>query len=78
MGVVQLLLDHVESRDVNDVLWLMFSVAAEAGRDKFMRFAVGLKLHDTSVPSAALRWAAEHALPTRIPSVDVYYTCHLV
>ena len=60
VGAVQLLLDHVESRDVNDVLWLMFSVAAEAGRAKFMRLALAVKLRDRSVPSAALRWAAEH------------------
>ena len=60
VDVVQLLLDHVESWLVTDALGVVFSAAAKAGRDEFMRFAVAIKLSDRSVPSAALYWAAGH------------------
>ena len=66
VDAVQLLLDHVKPSkfwvldELTDALQVAFSAAAEAGRDEFIRFAVAKKLHDRSVPSAALYWAAEH------------------
>ena len=60
VDVVQLLLDHVESRDVTDALWAVFSAAVEAGRNEFMRLTDAIKLRDISVPSEALRWAATY------------------
>ena len=58
MDVVQLLLDHVESDDVTDALWVVFSAAAKVGRDELMRLTDAIKLRDKSVPTEALRWAA--------------------
>ena len=58
VDVVQLLLDHVNSGDVTAALWVVFSAAAKAGKDEFMRLTDAIKLRDTSVPSEALHWAA--------------------
>ena len=62
MDVVQLLLDHVVESwfNVTNALLVVFSTAAKLGRDEFMRLTVAIKLRDRSVPSTALRWAAEH------------------
>ena len=53
VDVVQLLLDHSLPWEETKALWVVFSAAAKAGRDKFMRFAVAIKLCDRSVPSAS-------------------------
>ena len=59
MDVVQLLLDHFPSNDLDEALWVVFSAAAKAGIDEFMTLTAAIKLRDRSVPSDALRWAAE-------------------
>ena len=60
VDAVQLLLDRVVSLELLDALWVVFREAAKAGRDEFLRLTETVKLRDRSVPSEALRWAAEH------------------
>ena len=46
--VIQHLLKHFWSWDVDKALWVVFSAAAEAGRDKFTRLATSIKLRHRS------------------------------
>ena len=60
VDVVQLLLDHVESLNVTDALWIVFRTASEFGKEAFIKLTVAIKLCDKSVPSTALCWVAGH------------------